>query len=78
MTKTELKQALLEKGIPAPSFSVEGLKSGECMCLIEKEGNYSVVYNSRGKVFAIDTFKSEDAACKFMFTEILKEYHGLK
>jgi hypothetical protein len=78
MNKHELEEILVEKGIPKVSFSVDGVKDGERICLINKDTSYIVAYNSRGIIDELRKFDNENDACEFMLNRILKGYHGLK
>lgn len=78
MNKKELDEKLQQKGISRGSYSLEGNRYGECICLITEGDQYRVIYNSRGEIIEIENFTNEDEACEFIFNEIIKEYHGLK
>lgn len=75
MKKEELKKMLLEKGVHEKNFSVNGIAHYEALCLLHNEdGNWEVVYNSRGKINKIALFYDEDVACRYMYEEMKKDY----
>lgn len=74
MNRKELKDELLIHGVPEISFSVDGIKDGECMCIVNDGGRWKVVYNSRGKIVNIADFEEEEEACDFMYGEMKQEY----
>ena len=74
MKKNELLKILRLKGVPSISYSLEGLKQGECLCLLKKSEKWSVVYNSRGKIINISDFNIEEDAYDFIYNEMKKQY----
>ena len=74
MNRIELKNELLSRDVPEISFSVDGIKDGECMCIVNDNGRWKVVYNSRGKIVDIADFEAEEEACDFMHEEMKQEY----
>ncbi|MDA0911804.1 MAG: hypothetical protein O2809_09695 [Proteobacteria bacterium] len=74
MDKHTLHSKLIGLEIPEISFSVNGIKDGEAMCLVEQDDTWQVVYNSRGRIYVIDEFPSEEQACQFMYDELKREY----
>ena len=74
MNRIELKKELLANNVPEISFSVEGIKDGECMCLLMENNCWKVVYNSRGNIMEIESFVDETKACEFMYKEMKQEY----
>ncbi len=75
MKREELQKILLEKGVHKNEFSVDGIKHYEALCLVHnKEGNWEIVYNSRGDIIKIALFYDEEEACDFMYEEMKKDY----
>lgn len=75
MNKVELQSLLIAKGVPQTSYSLDGLKQGECLCVINENGKWKVVYNSRGVIsFSEDCAGEESAYAKFF--EIMKNDYG--
>lgn len=74
MNKTELIQTLDDKNVPRQSYSLGELKNGECLCVIEEEGIWKVVYNSRGKITDSTSCASEEAAYDEVFKQIADAY----
>lgn len=74
MNRNELEKKLLDHNVPSISFNVNGIKEGECMCLVSSDSKWKVVYNSRGHIIDIAEFDNENDACDFMYSELKKEY----
>jgi hypothetical protein len=74
MKKSELLKVLKNKNVPSTSYSLEGIKDGECLCLLEKKGKWQVVYNSRGNIISIADFQTESEACDFIYNEMKRQY----
>jgi hypothetical protein len=75
MNKGELKAILEEKNVPKISYSLDGLKQGECLCIINENGKWKVVYNSRGVISYSEDCDGEESACDKFF-EIMKNDYG--
>lgn len=74
MTKNELILKLENKNVPKDIYSLEGLKDGECLCVVHL-GVWDVVYNSKGKITYRESFENvEDAYDRFY--EIMKNDYG--
>mgnify|MGYP006879734547 CR=1 FL=1 len=75
MTKEELLRELQKKNVPEGIYSLDGLKDGECLCIISKNGAWDIVYNSRGKVTYTETFHNAESAYD-QFYQIMKDDYG--
>ncbi|WNJ95699.1 hypothetical protein RND59_00820 [Vibrio ruber] len=74
MRKADLIEKLNEKGVPQQSYSVDGMKGGECLCIVEECGIWKVVYNSRGKITNSVECESEEAAYDEIYKQISDAY----
>lgn len=74
MKKTDLMKKLVEKGVPSQSYSLDGLKGGECLCVVEKDGIWKVVYNSRGRITDSTECESEETAYDELYQQIADAY----
>lgn len=74
MKRADLIKKLDKKGVPRQSYSLDGLKHGECLCIVEEDGNWKVVYNSRGKITDSTECESEEAAYDEMYKQIADAY----
>ena len=74
MKKSELASKLEERGVPNRSYSLNGLKDGECLCVVKENGVWKVIYNSRGKITDSTTCISEEAAYDEIYKQIADAY----
>ncbi len=74
MKKSNLIKELDKKGVPQQSYSLDGLKSGECLCVVEEDGIWKVVYNSQGKITDSTVCESEEAAYDEIYKQIACAY----
>lgn len=71
MTRAELQAILEINDIPKISYSLDGIKPGECLCIVHENQKWYVLYNSRGTISYREEFKNEeDAYTKFL--EVMK------
>lgn len=75
MTKDELQILLDAKGVPGISYSLDGLKNGECLCVLHDEQEWKVVYNSRGRITYTAICANEEDAYQ-VFLEVMKNDYG--
>lgn len=74
MNKVELAKKLNERGVPEQSYSLDGLKNGECLCMVNEGGVWKVVYNSRGRITDSVECSSEEAAFDEIYRQISNAY----
>lgn len=66
---------ILEKAkIPLGAYSLDGIRHGECLCMYKENGEYHIVYNSRGDLVNVGIFKNETEACNVFLNEMSKIY----
>lgn len=75
MNKLELQTILDIKGVPEAIYSLNGLKHGECLCVVHENNKWKVLYNSRGRISYIEECTGEEAAYDLFF-KIMKEDYG--
>lgn len=74
MNKNELQAILIAKGVPKISYSLDGLKQGECLCVVNDNGIWKVVYNSRGVISFSEECVGEGEAYEKFFNIMKKDY----
>jgi hypothetical protein len=77
MTKTELETILKEKNVPKLLYSLDGLKNGECYCVVQEGIAWKVVYMERGRTSDIATGLTESEACDLIYREFQVMYGWL-
>lgn len=75
MRREELIAELNKKNIPEGIYSLNGIKDGECLCIVKEDSTWDVVYNSRGKITYKQSFNNEEQAYSH-FYQIMKEDYG--
>lgn len=75
MKKEELIAELNKRNVPKGIYSLDGIKDGECLCLVKEPNTWDVLYNSRGEITYKETFNDEEQACDHFF-QIMKEDYG--
>ena len=75
MKREELLQILIKKHVPAFSYSLDGIKDGECLCIVKEGTSWKIVYNSRGKITFAESHTNEDE-CYERFYKIMKQDYG--
>jgi hypothetical protein len=75
MKKKTLLQILVSKHVPESSYSLNGIKDGECLCIIKEDSSWKIVHNSRGKITFSESCADEEE-CYERFYEIMKHDYG--
>jgi len=75
MKKERLAEELNRRNVPEGIYSLNGIKNGECLCIVKEGNTWDVVYNSRGKITYKQSFNNEEQACN-QFYQIMKEDYG--
>ena len=64
MNRGELRRALVEAGINESMYSLDGPSSqSESYSLVEKAGEWQVLYKERGEFTQLGSYSTEEAAC---------------
>lgn len=74
MTHDELRTELRTRGVPESLFSLNGLKDGECHCVVRENGTWKVVYMDRGKISELASGLTQSAAYEFVYKEFQSMY----
>jgi hypothetical protein len=72
MKKNELEQRLLKEHISAHFYSLKGGLPNEALCLNEGCGKWEVYYSERGMKTGLKSFKSEEDACNYFYTNLIE------
>ncbi|QHB31049.1 hypothetical protein F0T03_01770 [Yersinia canariae] len=75
MTKEDLLCELEKRNVPKGIYSLDGVKDGECLCIIHQGNAWDVVYNSRGKITYKEVFSNAESAYD-QFYQIMKDDYG--
>jgi hypothetical protein len=76
LNKEELKNALVKEQIDPRYYSLDGLDDPHYYdrVILEKKGEEWLVYHyERGSINNLHTFVSEDEACRFLFSWIIRD-----
>lgn len=73
MNRRSLALLMARENIRPAAFDLEGGKMDECLSLAPSSGGWSVYFYERGKRTFTRFFETEDEACDFMATELLRD-----
>lgn len=74
MKKAELEAFLSAKQVPRQMYSLDGLKNGECYCVLHTEDLWKVVYMERGRTSDVAVGLSESEAYDVIYNEFRSMY----
>ena len=74
MTKDALIKLLNDRKVPPPLYSLNGVASGECFCVVKENDVWKVVYSERGKVSDIQGGLTEEEAYDLIYREFREMY----
>jgi hypothetical protein len=74
MKKDTLIKLLSDHNVPAQLYSLDGIASGECYCVVNENGVWKVAYSERGKVSDIQGGLTEDEAYDLIYREFREMY----
>ena len=77
MTKNELQKILDERHVPKIMYSLDGLKNGDCLCVVNNNGNWKIMQNDRGTIGYVEECSNEQDAYD-RFYQIVKNDYGWK
>lgn len=69
MTRDELKNKLFELGVHQSSYSLDGIRNSECVCLVNEDQLWKVYYVERDRPKELGVFQTESDAIEFMFKQ---------
>lgn len=71
MKKNELRDALINMGVPKILYNLDGKgRTDERLCLEFKNNEWRVYFSERGVKTTNKNFISEDAACQFIYEQL--------
>jgi hypothetical protein len=73
MTRKELEQVLIAKGVRADRFDLKGGHLPERYTLARRKGKWWYYYSERGDETGLQEFGSESLACEYLLAEILRD-----
>jgi len=72
MTRTQLEAALAAIGVHANSYSLDGIRNSDCVCVVSEDGEWRVSYVERDKPAELGKFQTVDAAYDFVYLTFCK------
>lgn len=73
MKLSELKEKLVQSGIPEHAYSLAGGLPNEAHCIEQgSDGKWWTYYSERGQRSGPKQFKTEDEACDHFFAKIVR------
>lgn len=74
MKREELRNVLVERGVPSMLYNLDGDgRTDERFCLESVNNEWSVYFSERGIRTTDERFASEEEACKFIYEQLLIE-----
>lgn len=67
MTRAELESKLAAIGVHANSYFLDGIRHGECICVVCEDDKWKVCYVERDKPKELATLKSVEDAYDFVY-----------
>lgn len=74
MNKAELEAILDARQVPKQLYSLDGVKNGECYCVVKDGDARKVIYMERGRTSDIVTEVSEESAYDTIYNEFCAMY----
>lgn len=73
MNSEQLRDLLRKDGVPAFLYNLDGYgRNDERFCLEYTANGWHVYYSERGEKTTSKMFKSEDAACQYIYNELMR------
>lgn len=72
MTRDELERKLATIGVHPNSYSLDGIRNGDCVCVIAEKGRWRVFYVERDKPRELGAFSAVEDAFEFVYTTFCK------
>ncbi|ANX10950.1 hypothetical protein ABE41_002845 [Fictibacillus arsenicus] len=72
MNKTKLQELLIDTKVPKDSYCLNGGLPNEAYCLNKEDDLWEVYYSERGEKSQLKKFVSEEEACDYLFSKIIK------
>lgn len=74
MKRNELNKILAHKNVPASSYSLNGIKNGDCLCIVINNDKWQLIHRDRGTENYIGDFNSEDDVCNEFYAILQRNY----
>lgn len=74
MKRNELKKILDNKKVPVSLYSLNGIKDGDCLCIVLNNDKWQLIHNDRGSKNYIGDFNSEDEVCNEFYAILKRNY----
>ena len=79
MTREILEKKLKIAGSPAYIYNLTGQgRKDECLCLEKSQDKWFVYYLERGIRTTNEVFDSENAACQFLYDQLMDKKHIIR
>jgi hypothetical protein len=72
MTRDQLISGLTKLGVHSNSYSLNGMRNSDCVCVVEDDGKWRVFYVERDKPEELAILDSVDAAYDFVYETFRK------
>lgn len=72
MTRTELERGLAAIGIHSGSYSLDGIRSSDCVCVVAEAAGWVVYYVERDKPDKLGIFGADEEAFDFVYATFCK------
>lgn len=74
MTLHELREKLVENGVPLELYSLDGGLPHEAFCINNIDGKWEYYYSERGLKSGLITFDNEYDACDYFWYKVTHSY----
>lgn len=74
MKKEELRQKLIERGVPSDFYNLQGGLPNESLCLNYDNPYWEVYYSERGQKRDLKKFLNESEACDYFYSIVKKVF----
>lgn len=72
MTRDELKRKLATIGVHPSSYSLDGIRNSDCVCVVAEGEAWTVYYVERDKPRELGVFSGIEDAFEFVYTTFRK------
>ena len=77
MIRTQLESKLAAIGVHTNSYSLDGIRHSDCVCVVEENGKWKVCYVERDKPAELGVFNAAEDAYDFVYATFCK-WLGIK
>lgn len=72
MTRDQVISKLTELGVHSNSYSLDGMRNSDCVCVVEDSGKWKVFYVERDKPDELAALDTIEAAYDFVYATFRK------